>query len=251
METRNTHALVGIADYHSDFTMALGHRIVKQTELQIAFCCNNGEELLSAVARHHVDYLVVHLFLPFLSGAEAIQAIRAHNEEVFIIACSATYQKDMAEKFAALGNIAYCERNAFDICLFLTDKTLYQQQERYEKYINEWEATGQHRLAVQLLLQQKEKIIVGIVQLQVLALIVKGLTNKEIASVLNKSKRSIDSYIETMIHKLGVKSRVDLAFYAYDRGVCKVFCEMGHNGSCNKSSIFSPILNKIDLDKLP
>ncbi|WP_449399290.1 response regulator [Chryseobacterium wanjuense] len=74
--------------------------------------CNNGHELISRNYRRQEDVFVVELFMPVLSGLEAIKYIRKSNIETPIITYSGTYQEDMAEILSKIPNIFYCEKKA-------------------------------------------------------------------------------------------------------------------------------------------
>ncbi|MBA2890156.1 alpha/beta fold hydrolase [Nonomuraea soli] len=51
-------------------------------------------------------------------------------------------------------------------------------------------------------------------QLQVVGLIAEGLTNAEIAQILGVSVRTVDAHVEHVRHKLGVRSRAQMAVWA-------------------------------------
>lgn len=53
-------------------------------------------------------------------------------------------------------------------------------------------------------------------ELEVLALIVRGLSNKEIAQQLVVTVRTVDFHVSNILHKLGVVSRVEAAVWAQE-----------------------------------
>ena len=54
---------------------------------------------------------------------------------------------------------------------------------------------------------------------QVLHLLVQGCSNKEIASHLNISPRTVKNHISSVLAKLGMNNRVQAAIYAVRRGI--------------------------------
>ncbi len=56
-------------------------------------------------------------------------------------------------------------------------------------------------------------------ELQVLALVADGLTNREIAATLILSERTVDRHVSNMLTKLGVATRTAATSYAYEHGI--------------------------------
>jgi DNA-binding NarL/FixJ family response regulator len=58
-------------------------------------------------------------------------------------------------------------------------------------------------------------------ELDVLWLLVAGLTNRRIALELGISEKTVEKYLESIQHKLGVNSRVEAAVYAVRNNLLK------------------------------
>jgi non-specific serine/threonine protein kinase len=56
-------------------------------------------------------------------------------------------------------------------------------------------------------------------ELEVVALVAAGLTNKEIAERLFLSERTAEGHVERIRNKLGVRSRTDVATWAVTKGI--------------------------------
>lgn len=55
-------------------------------------------------------------------------------------------------------------------------------------------------------------------ELKILNMVLAGRTSKEMAGLLNRSKRTIDAHRSRIMHKLGASSLLDLAKWAVSRG---------------------------------
>jgi DNA-binding NarL/FixJ family response regulator len=58
-------------------------------------------------------------------------------------------------------------------------------------------------------------------ELEVIALLAEGLTNKEIASRLDLSTRTVNFHLDNIYSKLGVNSRTEAAIYALQSGLVR------------------------------
>lgn len=59
-------------------------------------------------------------------------------------------------------------------------------------------------------------------EIEVLAMIVRGHTNRQIASALNLSVRTVESHRSNITDKLNLRSRVELVRYAMEHGLVKI-----------------------------
>lgn len=64
---------------------------------------------------------------------------------------------------------------------------------------------------------------------QVLKLVVRAQTNKEMAAVLDISLSTVKRHLENILSKLHLKNRVEAAVYAVKRGDCPI--EVGRSGA--------------------
>lgn len=64
-------------------------------------------------------------------------------------------------------------------------------------------------------------------EIQVATLVWQGLTNRDIAGVLNTSEQVVKNYLRTAFDKLGVWTRLELALYVAGHGGATWHLELG------------------------
>ncbi|REC59235.1 DNA-binding response regulator [Chryseobacterium pennae] len=178
--------------------------------------CNNGHELVNRIYRRQEDVFVIELFMPVLSGIEAIKYIRKNNTETPIITYSGTYQEDMAEILSKIPNIYYCQKNS-TIIKDIIKGSIASDEFDFEAYSKEWE---QQPLAVQEYMdrQKKGQEELSPAEIQLMRFCYEGFSNKEIAEKLNLSTRTIDTYINRLTEKLGLKTKLHLIRFCVENG---------------------------------
>ena len=178
--------------------------------------CNNGHELISRNYRRQEDVFIVELFMPVLSGLEAIKYIRQSNTETPIITYSGTYQEDMAEILSKIPNLYYCQKKSNVIKDIIKGKITGDNFD-YETYTKQWE---QQPLAVMEYMerQKKSQEELSPTEIQLMKFCYEGFSNKEIAEKLNLSTRTIDTYINRLTEKLGLKTKLHLIRFCVENG---------------------------------
>lgn len=178
--------------------------------------CNNGHELVNRIYRRQEDVFIIELFMPVLSGIEAIKYIRKNNTETPIITYSGTYQEDMAEILSKIPNMYYCQKNS-TIIKDIIKGSIASDEFDFEAYSKEWE---QQPLAVQEYMdrQKKGQEELSPAEIQLMRFCYEGFSNKEIAEKLNLSTRTIDTYINRLTEKLGLKTKLHLIRFCVENG---------------------------------
>ncbi|MBL7878689.1 MAG: response regulator transcription factor [Chryseobacterium gambrini] len=178
--------------------------------------CNNGHELISRNYRRQEDVFIVELFMPVLSGLEAIKYIRKSDSETPIITYSGTYQEDMAEILSKIPNTFYCQKKSTIIKEIIKGKIISDSFD-YEAYTKQWE---QQPLAVMDYMnrQKKSQEELSPTEIQLMKFCYEGFSNKEIGEKLNLSTRTIDTYINRLTEKLGLKTKLHLIRFCVENG---------------------------------
>jgi len=178
--------------------------------------CNNGHELVNRIYRRQEDVFIIELFMPVLSGIEAIKYIRKSNSETPIITYSGTYQEDMAEILSKIPNTFYCQKKS-SVIKDIVKGQIASNTFDYETYSKEWE---QQPLAVQEYMdrQKKSQGELSSTEIQLMKFCYEGFSNKEIGEKLNLSTRTIDTYINRLTEKLGLKTKLHLIRFCVENG---------------------------------
>ncbi|WP_228394350.1 response regulator transcription factor [Chryseobacterium glaciei] len=178
--------------------------------------CNNGHEIVNRIYRRQEDVFIIELFMPVLSGIEAIKYIRKSNSETPIITYSGTYQEDMAEILSKIPNTFYCQKKS-SVIKDIVKGQIASNTFDYEAYSKEWE---QQPLAVQEYMdrQKQSQGELSSTEIQLMKFCYEGFSNKEIGEKLNLSTRTIDTYINRLTEKLGLKTKLHLIRFCVENG---------------------------------
>lgn len=178
--------------------------------------CNNGNELINRLYRKQEDIFILNLFMPILSGLEAIKFIRKTNLLAPILTYSATYQEDMADILEKIPGVYYCQKNSIIIKDVLSN-IIREDYSAYENYKKEW-ALQLQSVQDYMDRQKRQQQELSVTEIQIIKLCYEGYSNKEIAERINLSVRTVDTYVNRLTEKLGLKSKLDLARFCVENG---------------------------------
>lgn len=167
----------------------------------------NGREAVALYREHRPDVVLMDLRMPEMGGVEAIAAIRREFSDAKVIVLT-TYDgdEDIYRSLQA-GAQGYLLKDMFF--------------EELESAIRAVHAGGRKIpgvVAERLAGRMGGSDLTGR-EHEVLELIVRGLSNKEIGSALGISEATVKSHINSILGKLGVTDRTQAATTALQRGI--------------------------------
>jgi two-component system NarL family response regulator len=167
----------------------------------------NGQQAIDLYRQHKPDVTLIDLRMPVLGGVEAITAIRNEFRDARLIVLT-TYDgdEDIYRSLQA-GAKGYLLKDVFFEELEAAIRAVYAGARRIPTGIAERLA---ERMAGSELTAR---------EMEVLELIVKGQSNKEIGASLKISEATVKSHVNNMLSKLGVSDRTQAATMALQRGL--------------------------------
>lgn len=224
----------GIADDDLRFRKTVISTLCISSDVKAVFCCDNGLDLIKKTILAKPKLILVDLYMPVISGLEAIKAIRNHSSELKILAISSLFQLDVLHELKKHGVNGYCSRTAGDIKIAFSEivkNESYFNVQYFDFWVKRAERITNPKPVCNYTFTGTE--------IDILKLASEGSTNKEIGDKLNLSNRTVDHYVSRLVHRLNLRSKNELVRFAFENGYCTVHCENSKAGNCSISGIFS------------
>lgn len=205
--TAGTAIRILIVDDHPTFRMGLVALINNEPDMTVVAEAASGEQALELFDPESIDIVLMDLRLPGLSGVETTLALRKRAPETNIIVLT-TYDKDEdIHRALESGARSYLLKDMSTEEIAGTIRDVHAgRAELPEAIARRLEARNRRRdLSVR--------------ELEVLAHLVKGRSNKEIAAALYISEDTVKSHLRTIFSKLGVRDRTEAAISAVRHGI--------------------------------
>ncbi|HEX7333878.1 MAG TPA: response regulator transcription factor [Pyrinomonadaceae bacterium] len=198
-----------IADDHVMF--AQGLESLLGDEFDLLGTAGNGEELVEATLRLRPDVILVDISMPVLNGFDAVRRIRAGGIATKVIFLTMHDDATLLAEAFRCGASGYILKQAAGEELANAIREVAHGNNYVSPLITD--------LPDEPLPIQTQKTTITPRQREVLELIGRGLTMKEIASQLNISTRTAESHKYEMMQALGVDSTAELIRYSLRLGL--------------------------------
>ena len=198
-----------IADDHVMF--AQGLESLLRDEFELLGTAGNGEELVEATLRSNPDVILVDISMPLLNGFDAVRRIRDSGSDAKIIFLTMHDDATFLSEAFRCGASGYILKQAAGEELVNAIKEVAQGH----NYVSPL-ATDRPPEPLKL---YPQKTAITPRQREVLQLISRGLTMKEIASELNISTRTAESHKYEMMQTLGVETTAELIKFSLRLGL--------------------------------
>ncbi|MGA2144698.1 MAG: response regulator transcription factor [Bryobacteraceae bacterium] len=199
-----------LVDDHPVVRFGLAAIIGAQPDMMVVGEASCGTESIELALRHHPDIVLMDLRLPGMSGVEAIKAIRERLPDARFVVVT-TYQGDEdIHRALEAGAHGYVLKGASHVELLTAIRTVVRGQ----RFIPPSVSTRLAGRPPGSELTNRE--------LQVLELIVNGLSNREIASRLGITEGTVKWHVNVLLGQLKVTDRTQAAVAALQRGIVQL-----------------------------
>ncbi len=197
-------------DDHALIREGIAALIANQKDMCLVAEASNGREAIEQFRSHHPDITLMDVQMPEMNGIDALTAIRSEFPDARIIVLT-TYVGDVLCKRAMqAGAKAYILKGNVRKDLLDTIRAVRAGK----KFIHAEVAAELASHAVDGSLSERE--------VEVLALIAAGNSNKLIADHLSISEDTVKGHVKNILSKLGVNDRTHAVTVGLKRGIIEL-----------------------------
>jgi len=205
-----------IADDHPVFRQGLLSIFRHETEFKVIGEATDGREALDLTQKLNPDILLLDLIMPHLTGLETLRELSGSSTPVRTIVLTASIEKEQIAQALQLGARGILLKDASTDVLLKGIRTVMNGQF--------W--VGQDKVTdlVEILRsympdsdeRKADRKTFGLTarELDVVAAIVSGFTNREIAQKFSISEQTVKHHLRNIFDKVGVSNRLELALFA-------------------------------------
>ncbi len=178
---------------------------------------DDGRAAVAEARRLKPDVVLMDLMMPVMDGVAAIGAIKQEQPEIEIVAVTSFIEEEKVTSALEAGASGYLLKDAEAEEVVAAIRAAHAGEVHLDPAVA--------RLLARRLRERKtdDAPVEALTdrEREVIALLGRGASNKEIASQLFITERTARTHVSNILGKLGLASRTQAALYAVDRGLAQ------------------------------
>lgn len=198
-----------LVDDHQMFRDGIKAVLSDEENVEVIGEVGNAKDLYKLLNTAKPDLIITDISMPDISGIEVTQFIKEKFSTINILILSMHSNEEFITKALNAGANGYLPKDTSMRELLKAIYSIHEGENYFNKEISDTilkSIANKHKAPRNETLTTRE--------LEVVTHVVDGLSNKEIADKLHISVRTIDTHKNNILHKLGLKSSIELVKYA-------------------------------------
>ncbi len=187
-------------------------RIIDDTAgITIVAEASSGQEALDLIRKNKYDLILLDISMPGQNGLQTLKLIKKHDKNLPVLMLSMHAEQQYAMRAIKAGASGYLTKDTASTQLVKAIRKINDGRKFISQEVAELLATD--------LFHEQEKDpheYLSDREFEVLKLIAKGLSQKEIASDLSISHKTVSTYRSRILDKLNLQNNSDIIHYAID-----------------------------------
>lgn len=209
-----TKIRVMLVDDHEIVRLGLMTLINDQPEMEVVGEAGNASEALREVERSRPDVVLMDIRMPDGSGIEATQLITQRFAQTKVVMLTSFADDELVVRAISAGAVGYILKQVGTAELLRAITAAAHGESAMDP------KTTAHLIGRVRESKQREENNafrdLSDREVDVLTELSRGLSNAEIGQKLNLTEKTVRNYVSTILEKLHLTNRVELAVYAYE-----------------------------------
>lgn len=214
-----------IADDQELIRQSLQIILGMEKDIEVTDAVENGREVIRSVRKNKPDVILMDIRMPEMDGVVCTQIIKENYPEIKIIILT-TFDDDEyvfnALKYGASGYLlkGTSTKELADAIRKVHQGTAMINGDIASKVVKLFSRMAQTNLTIQVDEQQTASL--KPTERQIVALVGRGMSNKEIAGKLSLSEGTVRNSLSIILSKLALRDRTQLAIWAVQTGAANM-----------------------------
>jgi len=187
-------------------------------QVQVVAEAENGKQALALLSEHDIDVILLDLSMPVMSGIEMLAALKEKGISTPVLILTTFDDDELILKGLTLGASGYLLKDVSLEALIEAIESVSKGERLFRPMLNN--RVIEHIKDNEPQFQSYDQMdVLSKKEHEVLSLMARGCTNKEIASILCKSEGTIKNHVSNVLAKFGVSDRTRAVLKAIEQQI--------------------------------
>lgn len=205
-----------LVDDHALFRKGLAGLLEKKEDFKVVGEAQDGAEAVEKAQQLKPDVVLMDISMPGMDGIAATQKIRRDVPSSKVVMLTILEEDKKLFDAIKAGAHGYLIKNVGPHTLFETLRGVVHGEAAISR-VTAGKILSEFAVRAHEGVKASDEEQLGAREREVLQLLSKGLTNKEIGSALNIAENTVKNHIKSILEKLHLANRVQAATYALEK----------------------------------
>jgi len=206
-----------IADDHAVVREGTRRILNQEEDMEVVSEASDGEEAVRLAKQYKPDVAIIDISMPKMDGIEATKQIKAIYPEMVVLILSAYDDDQFVFSLLEAGAAGYLLKSVHGQELVDAVRAVYAGELVLHPSIAKKVLSRFARTPGKVVEEEQDELL-SKREIEVLKLVTKGSSNKEIADELCLSIRTVQGHVGNIFNKLRVSSRTEAVVHALKKG---------------------------------
>ena len=210
LKHENKRIRILIVDDHPVVRAGLSSMLATQPGIDVVGSASSGEEALDMVRRDMPDVVLLDLRMPGMSGIDTLLALKAMKAAARVIILTSFEMDENIYRAVQAGALGYLLKDTSQSQMLEAITTVH---------------SGRRYIPSQIAARLAERMMRSNLtarEVEILEMLAKGLTNKQIGTALSISDNTVRNHVNSIMEKMEVSDRTEAVAVAIQQGILQI-----------------------------
>lgn len=209
-----------LVDDHAILREGIKALLEKQDNIEVVAEAADGREAISRVAQFRPDVVVLDISMPMMDGLESTRQMKRENPDIKVLVLTMHDNEEYFFQLLRAGASGYVTKKSVSRELVSAIEAVYRGESFFCPSMAKFLLSDFLRLDKAVENTDQEELTPR--EREIVKLIAEGYTNQQIADLLHRSVKTIESHRSNILRKLGIHDSIELVKYAVRKKLIEI-----------------------------